>query len=147
MRETFEEFVAIYQFCNPLEQSELNIIQLVSAELIKEYGEGTITHFFWEGEEDSTRKAAPVSKASYIGIVNLDDTADFQGANYQIPKWDEPARLGNFGDWVGDPTKPSHPDWINEQGGLLMCRGDRAIGYRTLVSQSCRRLIVEVTHD
>lgn len=147
MRETFEEFITQYQFCNPAEQSESDIIELVSAELIKEYGKGTISHFFWEGEEDSYRNPDPVSDASYIGIVNLDDTASYQGANYQIPSWDEPARLGNFGDWVGDPTKPSHPVWINEEGGLLMCRGDRGIGYRTVVSQSCRRLIVELKHD
>ena len=147
MRDSYEEFQAVYQFCDPLKQSIEEIIELASAELIKEFGgqyEGTITHHFWEGEEDTERKPTPVSDANAIAIINLTDTADYQGGNFIIDAWPEPARLGNFGDWIGDPNATSQPLWLNEEGSLLMCRGDRAIGFRTLVSQSCRRLILEL---
>ena len=144
MIDTFEEFTAIYQFCNPLKQSEEEIIELASAKLKESFGEGEIKSRYWEGEEDTERSAEPVGSAKAVAIVNLTDTADYQGGNLIIEAWPEPARLGNFGDWIGDPHATSHPSWINEEGGLVMCRGDRSIGYRTLVSQSCRRLIVEL---
>jgi hypothetical protein len=148
MIETFEDFTAIYQFCDPLTQSEEQIIELASAKLKDTFGEGEIDVRYWEGEEDTFRHIDPVGDARAVAIINLTDSADYQGGNFEIGQWPEKARLGNFGDWIGDPgNKDHHPDWINEEGGLLMCAGDRAIGFRTLVSQSCRRMLVELKDD
>lgn len=144
MRETFEEFVSVYQFCDPAKQSIQEIIELTSAELQKEFGKGTVTERYWEGEEDSYRKTAPCGSGIATAIVHLDDTADFQGGNLDCPSWPEPPRLGNFGDWIGDPNKPHHPVWQNERGSLFMCKSDRAVGHRTVVSGQCRRLVLEL---
>jgi hypothetical protein len=144
MIETFEDFTAIYQFCDPASQNEETIIVLARDKLKEEFGEGEIKVSYWEGEEDSFRKAIPVCDSKAVAIINLTDSADYQGANYDIPSWPEKARLGNFGDWVGDPAAEHHPDWLNEEGTLIMCNGDRSIGHRPVVSQICKRLIVEL---
>mgnify|MGYP000486266884 CR=1 FL=1 len=145
MIETFEDFTAIYQFCDPASQNEETIIVLARDKLKEEFGEGEIKVSYWEGEEDSLRKTTPVGDSKAVAIINLTDSADYQGAEYVIEAWPEKARLGNFGDWVGDPNnKDHHPDWLNEEGALLMCKGDRAIGFRPVVSQTCRRILVEL---
>jgi hypothetical protein len=145
MRDTYKDFTAVYQFCDPLTQSEDEIVELASAELKAAFGDGEIKVSYWEGEEDSLRKTAPVGDSKAVAIINLTDSADYQGAEYAIEAWPEKARLGNFGDWVGDPNnKDHHPDWLNEEGALLMCKGDRAIGFRPVVSQTCRRILVEL---
>jgi len=147
MRDSFEEFEAIYEFCDPTKETIPEIIDAASAELYEKFGTGTITIGYWEGEEDTHRGIDPVSEADGIAIINLTDSADYQGGNFEIASWPEPARLGNYGDWIGDPNGHSHPEWLNEQGALLMCRGDRSIGFRTLVSGQCRRLVLELVND
>lgn len=74
-------------------------------------------------------------------ILNLSSRDDIQGGELLFKHWDPPVRRDNNGRVVGD-EKTSQPQWINEQGTLIIFPSIAEHGYRMVVSGSCDRLYI-----
>lgn len=86
----------------------------------------------WSGVEASQRVVTVPDHAIHIGniknpmpykwsvIVNVGDRDDIQGGELVFRTWPPAPYKDNFGEWKGDPNAPSQPEWINEQGTIVI---------------------------
>lgn len=148
MEATHSQFKAIYDFCDPKQPIQRIVDDVV--EMICSYYDIVQVkevvhniHTLVEGDFQSDMKNFG-DPTSYMGMVNLTDRSDYQGANIEFRNWPEPPFLGNFGDMMGDPNKPHQPLWTNEDGTLIMFPATEQLCFRTQVSEKSERLFVEV---
>ena len=76
--------------------------------------------------------------------LNLANDDSFQGSEIQIADWPHTPYQSNFGNWVGDRGQPHQPNWLNEQGTLVIAHASIEIGYGRTLNGSAPRLLVTV---
>jgi len=77
----------------------------------------------------------------WTAILNLSNRDYIQGGELLFKHWDSPVRRDNNGRVIGD-EKTSQPQWINEQGTLIIFPSIAEHGFRMVVSGTGARLYV-----
>lgn len=85
------------------------------------------------------------SPMKWTAIVNLHNRDDVQGAELIFRTWATTPYKDNFGHWKGDPTKPHQPQWINEQGSIIIYPSMVENGFALVTSGTAYRAKISLT--
>ena len=169
-RVSYNSFIAIKDFVNAeylnqltYDQKQSHLIELISqvTDEVKDWNEATHNfNMLWEEENHSVRthieadikdNLVPVHSIhggnlgkncfKWSAILTLTSRDFIQGGEIMFKHWNQPVRIDNYGKHIGDP-KTSMPQWINEQGTLIIYPSIAESGYKMIVSGEVKKLYV-----